>query len=87
MRRFNLTPLLLLSLGFGAVSASAADANPAGVLQQVSATSVAHAVTSPMTSEDYQQMRDSAPEVVVIRVTTLKPKSVRRRIKVSTAHH
>jgi len=54
------------------MSASAADATPAGVLQQVSATTVAHAVTSPMTAEDYQQMQDSAPEVVVIRVTNVK---------------
>jgi hypothetical protein len=58
--------------GAGASVTLAADNAPAAILQPVSTTTVAHAVTNTVTAEDYQQMQASAPEVVVVRITSVK---------------
>lgn len=75
MQRLSLiTPLLvILTLECGPASlAAAADSAPEAVLQQVTSTTTTQPITSVLTDEDYKQMQASAPEAVVIHVTSIK---------------
>jgi hypothetical protein len=76
MSRLKLSTRLLvflaLALGGATLGAAAADTAPSGILQPVTADTVSHPVDTVSTAEDYKQMQDSAPEVVVLRVTAVK---------------
>jgi len=76
MCRFSLTTPLLVTLALLMSSiasvALGADATSTGILQPISSTTVTHAVTTAQTAQDFEQMQASAPEVVVLRITTVK---------------